>query len=135
LLTPNLDEAGKLLGKSIENLAGMRKAGKELEKQYGVSILLKGGHLAGDSAIDMLFHEGKITEFAEPFIHGVATHGTGCTYSAAITAGLATGLILEDAIRRAKQFVTASIAQRFRWTSKSGINLDALNHSAPAASA
>jgi len=135
LLTPNLDEAGKLLRRSINDLAGMRKAGKELEKQYGVSILLKGGHLAGNSAIDLLFHEGKMTEFAEPFVHGVATHGTGCTYSAAITAGLATGLTLEDAIRRAKQFVTASIAQRFRWTSKSGSNLDALNHSAPAASA
>jgi hydroxymethylpyrimidine/phosphomethylpyrimidine kinase len=129
LLTPNLDEAGKLLGKPIRDLTGMRKAGKKLEKQYGVSILLKGGHLSGDHAIDLLFSDDKVIEFHAPFVGGVATHGTGCTYSAGITAGLASGLTLEDAIARAKKFVTASIAQRFHWTSRSGGSLDALNHS------
>jgi len=59
----------------------------------------------------------------------VATHGTCCTYSAAITAGLASGLSLEDAVSHAKKFVTAAIARRFRWTLRSGKNLDALNHS------
>lgn len=133
LLTPNLDEAGKLLGKPIRDLAGMRTAGKKLEKQYGVSILLKGGHLSGDEAIDLLFTDDKVIEFRAPFVGGVATHGTGCTYSAGITAGLASGLTLEDAVGRAKKFVSASIAQRFRWTSRSGENIDALNHSpAPA---
>ena len=133
LLTPNLDEAGKLLGKPVRDLAAMRKAGKQLEKQYGVAILLKGGHLSGDQAIDLLFFgDGGVVEFRAPFIRGVTTHGTGCTYSAGITAGLASGLTLEDAIGRAKKFVTASIAQRFRWMSRSGGTLDALNHSAQA---
>jgi hydroxymethylpyrimidine/phosphomethylpyrimidine kinase len=129
LLTPNLNEAEELIGEPTRNLQAMRKVGKEMQRKYGVSILLKGGHLSGDYAVDLLFVDGKIIEFSAPFVHDVATHGTGCTYSAAITAGLASGLSLESAIRRAKKFVTASIARRFRWTSSSGKQLDALNHS------
>ena len=129
LITPNVDEAGKLLGQKIEDRQSMEKAARALARKYRVSILLKGGHVAGSSAIDLLFADGKITEFAAPFVRGVATHGTGCTYSAAITASLASGLMLEKAIGRAKKFVTASIAQHFRWTSSSGEYLDALNHS------
>src|SRR5206468_3823477 len=129
LLTPNLDEAEKLVGEPIRDLKAMRKAGKELQQKYRVSILLKGGHLAGGDAVDLLFADEKIREFSSPFIRGVATHGTGCTYSAAIAAGIASGLPLEDAIGRAKKFVTASIAQHFRWMSSSRKNLDALNHS------
>ena len=129
LLTPNLDEAGKLIGESIRDLEAMRKAGKQLQQKYAVSILLKGGHLVRGDAIDLLFAGDKISEFSAPFVRGVATHGTGCTYSAAITAALASGLSLEAAVRRAKEFVTASIAQRLRWKSKSGENIDALNHS------
>ena len=129
LLTPNLEEAGKLIGEPIRDLETMRKAGKQLQQKYQVSILLKGGHLAGDDAVDLLFAGNKISEFSAPFVRGVATHGTGCTYSAAITAALASGLSLEAAVRRAKEFVTASIAKRLRWKSKSGENIDALNHS------
>ena len=129
LITPNVDEAAKLLGQKIQDHQSMEKAARALARKYRVSILLKGGHLAGSSAIDLLFAGGRITEFAAPFVRGVATHGTGCTYSAAITASLASGLSLEKAIGRAKKFVTASIAQHFRWTSVSGENLDALNHS------
>ncbi len=129
LLTPNLEEAGKLISEPIRDLETMRKAGKQLQQKYQVSILLKGGHLAGDDAIDLLFAGDRISEFSAPFVPGVATHGTGCTYSAAITAALASGLSLEAAVRRAKEFVTASIAQRLRWKSKSGENIDALNHS------
>lgn len=130
LLTPNMAEASKLLGRPVSDFGAMRKAGKELEKRYGVAILLKGGHLAGDRAIDLLFMDDNVIDFQAPFVRDVATHGTGCTFSAAITAGLAIGLRLEDAIARAKKFVTAAIAQRFRWTSASGENVDALNHSA-----
>jgi len=129
VLTPNLDEAEKLMGDPIRDLKGMRRAGRKMQKKYGVSILLKGGHLTGNNAVDLLSAGDKISEFSAPFVHGVATHGTGCTYSAAITAGLASGVSLKDAIRRAKEFVTASIARRFRWTSSSGKQLDALNHS------
>lgn len=129
LITPNLDEAAKLLGEKIQNRQSMEKAARTLARKYRTSILLKGGHLTANSAIDLLFAGGKITEFGAPFVRGVATHGTGCTYSAAITAGLASGLSLEKAIGRAKKFVTASITQHFRWTSNSGENLHALHHS------
>ena len=128
LLTPNLDEAGKLIGEPIRDLDAMRKAGRQLQQKYAVSILLKGGHLVRGDAIDLLFAGDKISEFSAPFVRGVATHGTGCTYSAAITAALASGLSLKAAVRRAKKFVTASIAQRLRGKSKSGENIDALNH-------
>jgi hydroxymethylpyrimidine/phosphomethylpyrimidine kinase len=129
LITPNLDEAGLLLETKIKDRIQMEKAAKALAKKCGVSILLKGGHLGGENAIDLLFHDGKLTEFSAPFVRGIATHGTGCTYSAAITAGLASGLLLEVAIRRAKKFMTESIARHFRWISKSGDTLDALRHS------
>jgi hydroxymethylpyrimidine/phosphomethylpyrimidine kinase len=124
LITPNLDEAGRLLGMKIKDRQSMRIAGKELEKKFGTAILLKGGHLSDDEAIDLLFADGKVTEFSVPFVRGVATHGTGCTYSAAITAGLAKGLSLEEAITQGKKFVTDSIGRHFRWR-----NLHALNHS------
>lgn len=128
LITPNLDEAERILGEPIPDLEAMREAGHKLAKQFERPILLKGGHLSGDHAVDLLFADGRIIEFSAPFVRDVATHGTGCTYSAAITAGLASGLTLEDSIRRAKKFVIASIKQRFRWKSKAGRNLDALNH-------
>jgi hydroxymethylpyrimidine/phosphomethylpyrimidine kinase len=124
LITPNLDEAQRLLGTKIKDQQSMRVAGGELEKKLGTAILLKGGHLAGDSAIDLLFADGKVVEFSAPFVHGVATHGTGCAYSAAITAGLASALPLEEAIKQAKKFVTESIRNHFQWG-----NLHALHHS------
>ena len=102
--------------------------GKKLAKKYGVPILLKGGHLTGNQAVDLLFTNDHVIKFSAPFVRGISTHGTGCTYSAAIAAGLASGLLLADAIGRAKKFASASIARHFRWKSKSGKNLDALNH-------
>jgi len=128
LITPNLDEAALLIGTEIKDRERMEKATKALASKYRAAILLKGGHLRGDNAIDLLFHKNKLTEFSARFVRGVATHGTGCTYSAAIAAGLACGLVLEKAIGQAKKFVTKSIAEHLRWTSPSGKNLDALRH-------
>jgi hydroxymethylpyrimidine/phosphomethylpyrimidine kinase len=130
LITPNLDEATKLLGRPVVGIEEMRAAGVALVEKYRVPVLLKGGHLRGDRAIDLLFSNGKIIEFAAPFTRGVATHGTGCTYSAAITAGLARGHALEEAITRAKKFVSATIAQHHSWKTQSGDVIHALNHSA-----
>jgi hydroxymethylpyrimidine/phosphomethylpyrimidine kinase len=127
LITPNLDEAGLLLGIRIRGQQQMERAAMRLAKQFGCAILLKGGHLRGDNAVDLFFHDGQLKEFSAPFVRGVATHGTGCTYSAAIAAGLASGLSLEKAITQAKKFVTQSIVQHFRWKRVSG-NIDALNH-------
>ena len=126
LITPNLDEASALLGREIRDDEAMREAGRALADRYGTSILLKGGHLSGDNAVDLLFHKQAVTAFTAPFVRGVATHGTGCTYSAAIAAGLARGLALEDAIATAKKFVTQSICNYLAWGS-----IHALNHSRP----
>jgi hydroxymethylpyrimidine/phosphomethylpyrimidine kinase len=129
IITPNLDEAAFLLEITIDTRKQMENAAKALAKEYGVPILLKGGHLRGENAVDVLFYRGKLMEFSAPFVRGVKTHGTGCTYSAAITAGLSCGLSLSNAIHRAKKFVTQALEQHFRWTSKSGDIVDALRHS------
>jgi len=128
LITPNVDEAERLFGTKIKDRQSMHRAGKGLEREFGTAILLKGGHIAGEHAVDLLFVDGKVVEFSAPFVRGVATHGTGCTYSAAITAGLASGLRLEEAVRRAKKFVRESIAHHFQWTSGSGEPINALRH-------
>jgi hydroxymethylpyrimidine/phosphomethylpyrimidine kinase len=128
LLTPNIDEAGRLTGTEIPDRRAMENAALSLARKYRTAILLKGGHLTGEHAVDLLIADGEVTEFTARFVRGVATHGTGCTYSAAIAAGIASGLSLADAIGRAKKFVTTSIEEHFRWQSKSGDNLDALNH-------
>jgi hydroxymethylpyrimidine/phosphomethylpyrimidine kinase len=129
LVTPNLIEAEKFSGKSVRDLDSMRRIGKELANKFGTGVLLKGGHLAGHHAIDLLFANGEVIEFDSEFVRDIATHGTGCTYSAAITAGLACGLSLSDAVAQAKEFVTTAIRRHLRWESKTGENLDALNHS------
>ncbi|MFL6540349.1 MAG: bifunctional hydroxymethylpyrimidine kinase/phosphomethylpyrimidine kinase, partial [Chthoniobacterales bacterium] len=79
---------------------------------------------AGEEALDLLCTKTGTREYSAKFERGVQTHGTGCTYSAAIAAGLASGLELEPAIERAKRFVTSAIAHHFTWG-----NVHALNHS------
>lgn len=115
LITPNLDEASQLLGVEVKDRQSMERAGRDLQRKFKTAILLKGGHLQGANAVDLLFVNGRLIEFSAPFVRGVATHGTGCTYSAAITAGLAKGLPLTDAIGDAKKFVTQAIRNHYRW--------------------
>ncbi len=127
LITPNLDEASQLLGRKVADRGSMEKAGKDLKDRFKAAVLLKGGHLTGDNAFDLLFVDQRVIEFSAPFVRDVATHGTGCTYSAAIAGELAKGAPLGDAIARAKKFVTKCISSRFRWSGPSG-NVDALRH-------
>lgn len=129
LITPNLNEAVRLLGEPIDDLKDMREAGARLTRKYRVPILLKGGHLSGRTATDLLFDGEKVVEFSSPFARGIRTHGTGCTYSAAITAGLAIGLSLQEAVQRAKVFVTATITQHLCWRTAPRKAVHVLNHS------
>lgn len=115
LITPNLDEGPRLGSGKIRDRTSMERAGQELAHKFKTAILLKGGHLTGDNAVDLLFVDGKVTEFSAPFVRNVATHGSGCTYSAAVTAGLAKGLSMPDAIGDAKKFVTRAIRNHLRW--------------------
>jgi len=108
LLTPNLQEAAILTGLPVRDLAGMRRAAEKLAALGPRGVLVKGGHLSGDS-IDVLFYEGKWQEFAAPRIETRHTHGTGCTYSAAITALLAAGRSLESSVEKAKKYITEAI--------------------------
>lgn len=109
LLTPNLAEAAVLARMpGVTDLAGMRQAAQRIAALGPRAVLVKGGHLAGD-AVDVLYSNGQWREFSAPRIVTRHTHGTGCTYSAAITAELARGTPLGDAIGRAKRFVTEAI--------------------------
>ena len=108
LLTPNLEEAAMLTRTEVCDLASMRQAAERLAATGPKAVLVKGGHLAGD-AVDILFHEGKWLEFTAPRIETRHTHGTGCTYSAAITASLAGGDDLSTAVGRAKRYITEAI--------------------------
>jgi hydroxymethylpyrimidine/phosphomethylpyrimidine kinase len=108
LLTPNLPEAADLAGMQIHNLEQMREAAIRLAGLGARAVLIKGGHLEGD-AVDLLWTGADWYEFRAPRIQTRHTHGTGCTYSAAITAELASGADLHTAVSRAKQFITEAI--------------------------
>jgi len=108
LVTPNLAEAEALTGLEVRDLAGMHKAARRLHDMGAKAVLVKGGHLEGE-AVDVLFTTGVTREFRAARIATRHTHGTGCTHSAAITAELAMGALLEPAIIRAKAFVTEAI--------------------------
>jgi hydroxymethylpyrimidine/phosphomethylpyrimidine kinase len=132
VITPNLDEARVLSREKIESLDQMHIFAKALSEKYGVPVLLKGGHLVGNLATDVLADQRGTQEFSAPFEKGIITHGTGCTYSAAITAGLATGRLLDDAVKAAKEYVTECIRRSFRWETSKG-EVWALRHSWPGA--
>jgi hydroxymethylpyrimidine/phosphomethylpyrimidine kinase len=108
LITPNLDEAAELAGLPVEDFDRMREAAVRIARLGAGSVLIKGGHLQGD-AVDLLFHNGKFTELRAARIDTRHTHGTGCTYSAAITAFLARGFPMVEAVTRAKRFVDEAI--------------------------
>ena len=109
LLTPNLDEASELVGFPVNDRDSMLHAAEELMMMGARNVLVKGGHLKGD-ALDLLYLEGgEVREFSAPRINTRHTHGTGCTYSAAITAELAKGTGLSQAVSIAKTFVTNAI--------------------------
>jgi hydroxymethylpyrimidine/phosphomethylpyrimidine kinase len=128
LLTPNLDEASLLVGGEVDDVAGMRQAAEQLGRLGPQAVLVKGGHLGGEAieaseaseAIDILYYRGAWTEFASPRIRTRHTHGTGCTFSAAITASLASGHDLMEAVRRAKRYITEAIRNNPELGSGSG---------------
>jgi hydroxymethylpyrimidine/phosphomethylpyrimidine kinase len=123
LLTPNLDELAILTGAMPKSLPGMRNAGKQLTASTGLSVLLKGGHLKGRMATDLLLMpDWQEHQYSAPFVRGVETHGTGCTYSAAIVAGLAQGLPLPKAVGLAKKFITRAIGGSMKWGKVSALD-------------
>jgi hydroxymethylpyrimidine/phosphomethylpyrimidine kinase len=108
LVTPNLPEAEALTGMRIGTLEDMHRAAAAIHAMGAAAVLIKGGHLEGD-ATDVLFDGREWRDFPDPRIRTRNTHGTGCTYSAAITAGLARGAPLAEAVATAKRFIAEAI--------------------------
>lgn len=115
LVTPNLDEAVILTGRPLESVEDLRWAAREIHRRFGCAVLVKGGHLRGLREAADLFFDGE-TELllSAPRVAGFSTHGTGCTYSAAIAGYRALGLALPRAVEMAKNHITQSIAQGLR---------------------
>ena len=110
LVTPNLDEARILVQEEVRTPDQMERAGRALIRMGARAALVKGGHLDGDEVVDVLVTDGAVRRFARPRIETTSTHGTGCTLSAGITAGLALGRPLEQAVADALDFVHRAIA-------------------------
>ena len=111
IVTPNLDEAAVLAGIEVTDLASMEEAARRIARFGAEAVLVKGGHLPGD-AVDLLLWKGEIRRFTAPRIETPGAHGTGCVYSAAITAELALGRPLPEAVDVAKRFITAALRSR-----------------------
>ena len=115
LITPNVPEAETLLGWSVQTPEDLRAAARDLHERFGCAALVKGGHLRGvNEAIDIFFDGKDELLLRAPMTRGITTHGTGCTYSAAITAFLARGFGLCKAVSEAKQFVTQAIGHSLK---------------------
>ena len=110
LVTPNLDEAAMLVAHEVATPDAMERAGRALLARGARAALIKGGHLEGDTITDVLVTAGAVRRFTHPRIDTTSTHGTGCTLSAAVTAGLAHGRPLERAVTDALDFVQRAIA-------------------------
>ena len=112
VVTPNLDEAEILVGEKLCTVEDLRTAARELHRRFGCAALVKGGHLRGlREAVDIFYDGRQELLLSAPFVRGVSTHGTGCTYSAAIAGYLAQGCSLPKAVERAKEYITQAIGR------------------------
>ncbi len=128
LVTPNLDEAAILTGRVVHDVATMERAATTLMRFGAGAVLVKGGHLSTPDVTDVLATHAGTRRFSHSRIETTSTHGTGCTLSAAITAGLALGHPLEDAVAAGLDFVHRAIAS----APKLGAGHGPLNHTVPA---
>jgi hydroxymethylpyrimidine/phosphomethylpyrimidine kinase len=109
VVTPNIPEAEVLTGIAIGSREAMREAAHRLAGMGCRAVLLKGGHLAGEDVVDILFEDGRLHEFSGARIAGPHTHGTGCAMAAAVAAGLARGDDLVSAVSAAKAYVAGAM--------------------------
>jgi hydroxymethylpyrimidine/phosphomethylpyrimidine kinase len=115
LITPNLDEAAVLLNQNVKSLGSIEECAFSLFETYKVPVLLKGGHLAGNIISDVLvIDQNQIKTFTNERIHGVNTHGSGCTLSSAIASYLAQGLNLETAVAKSRDYLHTALLNPVR---------------------
>lgn len=111
LITPNLDEVEVLTGARPATVEEMQQAAQQLSACYGVSVLVKGGHLSGREMCDVLQSEGSTYIYKEQKIESKNLHGTGCTLSSSIVTYLAQGFSMNKAVQKAKKYVSLAIAR------------------------
>ena len=109
LLTPNTPEAARLTGLKVEDRKGQIAAAERLAASGAKAVLVKGGHLGGDPLFDVLLTEAGLLELAPPRVVTEETHGTGCTLASAIATGVAQGLALDAAVRRAQSYLRRAL--------------------------
>jgi hydroxymethylpyrimidine/phosphomethylpyrimidine kinase len=110
LLTPNVPEAEAILGRRLPDVDALRSAARDLQAMGAAAVLVKGGHLDGDTVRDVLrLASGEEKIFAGPRIETRSNHGTGCTLASAITAGLAQGLPIPTAVERARAYLVGAL--------------------------
>jgi hydroxymethylpyrimidine/phosphomethylpyrimidine kinase len=109
VVTPNRFEAERLSGMEIKSLEDAEAAAKKISRMGPKAVVVKGGHLEGAEATDTLYYEGKTWRFTSPRLDVKTTHGTGCSFSAAVAAGLAKKMDIREAVEKAKNFVTLSM--------------------------
>jgi hydroxymethylpyrimidine/phosphomethylpyrimidine kinase len=109
LVTPNIPEAEVLAGMRIERPEQVQEAARRIQEYGCQAVLVKGGHLEGAKAVDLLFDGEEFAQYAAERIQTRHTHGTGCTYSAAIAAHLGLGKGLKEAVGAAKEYITEAI--------------------------
>jgi hydroxymethylpyrimidine/phosphomethylpyrimidine kinase len=115
LVTPNLSEAEILAGQKVASLEEMAEAAQKIHSRFGCAVLVKGGHLRdGRHATDIFFDGKNQIILRAPLVTGIRTHGTGCVYSAAICAALASGKSLPQSVKAGKQFITRAIGKSYR---------------------
>lgn len=114
LITPNLPEAEEILGYKINSIEEMKLATMKLRELGCKYVLLKGGHLQGNEAIDIFYDGEDFAEYREVRIKTKNTHGTGCTLSSAIAANIGKGIGIKDAIRISKEYITEAIEKSFQ---------------------
>lgn len=127
VITPNLPEAEALLGERITDERALESAARRLARQFGTAVLLKGGHLPGPDCLDLLADGGEVLRFTAARIPVVGSHGTGCSLSAAITAALAQGKSLAQAVALAKDYLGQILRQSYSFQIPGGGTLHALN--------
>jgi len=113
VVTPNLMEASVLAGFKVNSLEGMRKAARQIYRMGAKYVVIKGGHLKG-MAVDLLYDGKRFSEMGGPRIESKNTHGTGCTFASAIATLLAKEEPVDEAVRKAKNFITMAIQSGFR---------------------
>jgi hydroxymethylpyrimidine/phosphomethylpyrimidine kinase len=110
VVTPNVPEAETLANMTIRSTDDMREAARRILRLGPGAVIIKGGHLAGDTADDLMLDRDHETLLSAPRLHVRNTHGTGCTFASAVAAGLALGESLDTAARSAKEYVTQAMA-------------------------